>query len=368
MRLKPVKQSYFSTYFLLPMIVLLGIIALALWVMPASGSMLDCIDSTCRVTPGDGGSGTGSVFLIEDGQVFVLTNAHVATTIRMGLGFWDDGHLSKKIFGSTVLRSVSRDVAVIAVEASVFGRFLPTAIPLAPLGTRLHQGQAVMSVGCPGGQWATAWRGHVHGQPSDGRVAFNPAPALGRSGSAIYDTEGKHIVALLFAQELSGPGGEPINGLAIDIENIYAAIYGKMVRTKYTVLDREIFWPSAKQSQCGPQGCPTPQNQGGGGWRGEQGGIGGYGYILPYRKRQQERDRQQDKKIGDLYPTKPFTPPKAEVGPPPRYSFPTPKSKPPVVKKERMSPVLALVVLFVMCMAGVAIGLISQWKATYRKL
>ena len=368
--MKPTRKTnnYWIDFTLLAVIAFCGFVALLMWAGSTFGALPDCIDSTCRVTPGDGGSGTGSVFLIEDGQVFVLTNAHVATTIRMGLEFWDDGHLSKKVFGSTVLRSVSRDVAVIAVEASVFGRFPPTAIPLAPLNYKLHQGQAVFSVGCAKGAWATAWRGHVHGQPDGGWVAFNPTPALGRSGSAIYDSAGEYIVALLFAQQLDGPDGKPVNGLAIDIETIYAAIYGKSVATSYDVTDRERFWPPMKQAQgCGPQGCP-PQGGQGGGWRGGQGGIGGHGYVLPYRRRQQERDRQQDKKIGELYPTKPFTPPKEKVGPPPRYGFPTPKSKPPAAEEKGNSTAIAIIVILVLSVWGAVIGLLSQWKATYRKM
>lgn len=361
MSLKPVKQSYFSAYFLVPMIVLLGCVALAMWAGQARGALPDCIDSTCRVTPGDGGSGSGSVFLIEDGYVYVLTNAHVATTIRMGLEFWSDGHLSSKIFGSTVLRSVSRDVAVVAVEASVFGRFLPTAIPLAPLETELYQGQAVFSVGCAKGSWATAWRGHVHGEPGDGRLAFNPTPALGRSGSAIYDADGEHIVGLLQAQRLDGLGGNPIYGLAIDIDTIYAAIYGNKVSTKNTVNDRETFWPPQKQAQdCGPQGCPTPQ------WRGSP--QSGRGYILPYRQKQQQIDRRQDKGIGDLYPTKPFKVPdpelKIEIKPAPA----SPKWKPPVVKKKGVSVGVIVVLVLIASVIGAVIGLVVQWKKTYRKM
>lgn len=364
MSLKPVKQSYLSAYFLIPMIVLLGCVALAMWAGQACGALPDCIDSTCRVTPGDGGSGTGSVFLIEDGYVYVLTNAHVATTIRVGLEFWSDGHLSRKIYGSTVLRSVSRDVAVIAVETSVFGRFLPTAIPLAPLETELYQGQAVFSVGCANGSWATAWRGHVHEQPGDGRVAFNPTPALGRSGSAIYDSAGEHIVALLNLQRWDKPkdqGGKPIWGIAVDIENIYAAIYGSGVKTSYNVTDRERFWPPQKQAQeCGPQGCPTPQ------WRGSP--QSGRGYILPYRQKQQQIDRRQDKGIGDLYPTKPFKVPdpelKIEIKPAPA----SPKWKPPVVKKKGFPMGVFVVLMLIASAIGCVIGLVVQWKKTYKKM
>ncbi len=50
----------------------------------AKASMTDCIDATCRITAADGGVGSGCVFEIGQGRVYVLTAAHVAGKDRDG--------------------------------------------------------------------------------------------------------------------------------------------------------------------------------------------------------------------------------------------------------------------------------------------
>ena len=184
-----------------------------------------CIDATCRITAEDGGRGTGCVFEISGGRVFVLTNAHVATSSALRLEFWREGHVSQPLRGTTVLRSPEADTAVVVVAAEAFQGMLPAAIPLAPPTYRVQAGQTVASVGCAEGQWSTAWKGHVLGYDrAEGHdVAFDPPPANGRSGSAIFDADGRQIVALLHARREE----DRSYGLAVNLEVIHRAIYGK---------------------------------------------------------------------------------------------------------------------------------------------
>jgi hypothetical protein len=281
-----------------------------------------------------------------------MTNAHVATSIRMELEFWSDGFKSRKIIGSTMLRAVSRDIAVIAIDASAFGRSLPNVIPIAPMDTKLYPGQVITSVGCAGGAWATAWEGHVR-RPDGigGMIAFSPTPALGRSGSAIFDADGKMIVALLRAQAIDGRK-EPVYGLAVNIREIWAALYGAEYSTGIHVEDREVFWPPAVQVQCGPDGCPPSQGSG--------------GYVLPYRQRQEQINRRQDKQIGDLYPGKPFKAPGAEVEPPADENLDQPPPQETAVKEQHPLTVLSFLavagVLLICIGVGCAVGIGKEWR------
>ena len=244
-----------------------GVLAILIWAGKADSAMTDCIDATCRVktAPDNGGRysmGTGVVFEISNGKVHVLTNAHVATTAKMKLEFWRDGHKMNSVPGVTVLRDKRRDVAVISIDVAAFSDNLPTVIPLAPRDTVLLDGQEVTSAGCPRGEWTKAWIGHVENS-LDGRIAFQPGPFGGQSGSAIFDADGTQIVALLNLQELNSRD-EIIRGYAVSLENIYAAIYGEAVEKDVNYWKRQRSWPfTPKPSQCGPKGCPRPEKYGG---------------------------------------------------------------------------------------------------------
>jgi hypothetical protein len=234
----------------------------------ADAAMTDCIDATCRVktTPSRDGKysiGTGVVFEISNGKVHVLTNAHVATTLIMRLEFWRDGHKMDSVSGVTVLRDRKRDVAVISIDVAVFGDRLPTVIPLAPRGTVLLDGQEIISAGCPKGRWTKAWIGHIENS-LDGRIKFQPGPYGGQSGSALFDADGTQIVALLNLQETRGKDGPIIAGYAVNLENVYAAIYGEVEEEEEEVnyWRRQRSWPYTP-AQCGPKGCPRPEKYGG---------------------------------------------------------------------------------------------------------
>ena len=233
------------------------------------GSLMDCIDATCRVKTVTAGSmysvGTGVVFKIDNDTVYVLTNAHVATTDSMKLEFWKDGHKLDAVVGKTTLRDRQRDVAVISVPRSKFVDYLPTVIPLAARGTVLEDGQTIMSAGCPKATWTRAWIGHVE-NTKNGRVAFQPGPYGGQSGSALFNATGSEIVALLNLQERNSRDGPIIRGYAVTLENIYIAVYGEVVEKDTNYWKRQRSWPYAKvpaPAQCGPKGCPRPEKYGG---------------------------------------------------------------------------------------------------------
>ncbi len=275
----------------------------------AFGGIDDCYDATCRIYGGQS-RGTGCVFEISRGNVFVLTNRHVVSSASaVQCSFWTQGHESVKIGGRVSLRSNQVDVAVVVIPVASFGGRLPKVIPIAPRGTRLEKGQTIVSVGCAKGAWATGFKGHVLGHFGE-NLLFMPPPADGRSGSAIFDAEGTTIVGLLF-----GRAKDDSHGSAVTTENLYRALNfsqtsaGEWVHSPQKVLDYG-------NTQCGPDGCPSPTQ-----------GLLGRGYIAPYRRNQQQRDQGQnqvlrglDLRIDDLYPTLPPQVPNIDlqVGPRPQ--------------------------------------------------
>ena len=166
-----------------------GVAALLGAAGPARAALSDCIDATCRITTAEGSCGSGCVFEIGNGSVYVLTAGHVAgNAAAVQCEFWRHGHQSSPLAGQVIGRSAAADAAVVAVPAAALGGLLPAAIPLAPRGEAVRAGDTLASVGCAGGSWSTGWKGHALGYEAE-ELRFVPAPANGRSGSALFDGE-----------------------------------------------------------------------------------------------------------------------------------------------------------------------------------
>lgn len=199
----------------------------------ARADLATAIDATCRISHTNS-IGTGCAFAKDEAHYYVLTNAHVvdlANVVRCQ--FWNHGAPAGEVAGRVLFREESgpRDVAVVAVpRASV-----AWSVPVVPLGQPDYQfGSAIASVGCARGQWPTAWQGYVTTVDASA-VEFMPAPADGRSGSAILDHAAERIVGLIAWRTGSV-------GRAISLPEIYAAL---------------------QNVDCGPGGCfphrrPTP--------------------------------------------------------------------------------------------------------------
>ncbi|HUW81914.1 MAG TPA: serine protease [Phycisphaerae bacterium] len=271
---------------------------LTLWAANlARASMADCIDATCRISTPDGGRGTGCVFEVDGGRVYVLTCAHVVEGVStVELEFWRAGHQSRKIAATVAARSTGADAAIVTVAEAAFAGAPPAAVPMAPREYVVTAGQTLVSVGCANGTWSTAWKGHaLRQQGSD--LLFRPTPANGRSGSAIFDAEGTRIVGLLRARN-----EQDRHGIATSIEGLYR---GLGTPTAY----------AGRQVQCPGGVCPTPQ---GGAqatpedspWR-----------LLPYRQKQDQQFRGiQQQQSNPVYPTLPMQPigpaaPAVDLGP-----------------------------------------------------
>jgi hypothetical protein len=200
------------------------------------------MDATCRMTTPDGSRGTGCVFEIRQGQVYVLTAAHVVDKyLQVACEFWRDGHQSVPLQGQVIARVENQqtDAAIVAINAALFGPTLPAVIPVAPPETVLSPGETIASVGCAHGNWSTGWKGHVLGyQGTD--LTFVPAPADGRSGSALFDAQGKTIIGIVRARTLD-------NGMGI----------ASGLQALYRDLGRAPECRTQCGPQCGPNGCST---------------------------------------------------------------------------------------------------------------
>jgi len=261
----------------------------------ARAAIDDCIDATCRITAADGGRGTGCVFEVSQGRVYVLTAAHVVgQSRRVECEFWRHGHRSSPLAGQVTARNEAADAAIVVLGQAAFGGVLPTAIPLAPRDHVLRPGQPIVSVGCAGGSWSTGFKGHVLGyQGAD--LLFVPGPANGRSGSAIFDAAGQRIVGLLRARSM-----DDSRGIATSLQALYGAFSGPS-NCKSRIENGQL----QVDAQCPGGQCPTVPSQGDvTPWR-----------LLPYRHYQDERFRQIERQLPGPGSTWPTLPPGAAAPP-----------------------------------------------------
>ncbi len=232
-----------------------------------------CVEATSRITATDGGRGTGCAFERSQGYLFLLTGAHVATSRDVQCEFWRAGHQSRPLPGRVVLRDEASDVAVVAIAEAALVGHVPPVVPLAPPEWVAAPGVTLHSVGCANGAWATGWQGHALGYDA-ADLHFLPAPANGRSGSALFDAAGRLIIGLVRAR--SGDGSR---GIATSVQAVYRALGNEAQRR--TVARASL--PPVVLAQCAGGLCPSR------------------GSLLPFRS--QPSDPGQG---GPLYPTLPL--------------------------------------------------------------
>lgn len=217
----------------------------------ARGSTDDQFAAVCRITS-PGGAGSGCVYGLGQDFAMILTAAHVVEGQQaVSCEFWSRGHQSSKLPGQVLVSDPTIDAAVVAVPVSAFGGVLPTAVALGNASDVPATGAAVVTVGCPGGAWASAVKGHIT-RSEGGRVFFVPAPAGGRSGSVLTNEAGDRIVGIVQVRTMDNSEGG-----ATSIATIRARMEGKIkVACRDFTPCREVL--SYAPVQCGPGGCPVP--------------------------------------------------------------------------------------------------------------
>lgn len=240
----------------------------------ADASLDDCLDAVCRVSHSDGDGtrsvGSGCAFEIAhagepDAEVRVLTNWHVAEgRDDLTVEFWRAGHQSVQFRGVCRWGSYNprthRDIAVVGVPLADFAGLPPAVIPLADPAAWPRPGDTVLSAGCELGRWPSAWRGHVVDQADAAAVRFLPISVEGRSGSPLFDADGKTIVGLIAWHD-----GQL--GIAMTVQEIHRAFRGETgpvatVRSKAQgepLTETQLLGPWKPSPRCPGGICPLPR-------------------------------------------------------------------------------------------------------------
>ncbi len=225
----------------------------------------DCYDAATRIRSGNS-LGSGCVFHVDQRSVWVITNAHVvgsASTVQVE--FFRRGYKSNPLAGQVTYRNITApiDVAIVALPVQSFGGVLPRPIPL---GRDLHQGDELISVGCPLGDWPALWNGRV--VSTQGYTKFLPGShnlgsrgdqMQGRSGSVICDAQGQYIAGLIAWHDGTHGVAQPISMLR---RFATAAIEGQggSLGQVPTQTPRPRTYGD-NDAQCGPNGCPPWRQQ-----------------------------------------------------------------------------------------------------------
>jgi len=219
-------NSRISRRYVFPLAMLLLFFLFGVCSFADEGGLERCLDATCRVRAG-GSVGSGCVFASSRTHLFVLTAAHVLENAsQVECEFWQNGQALRRHAANVALQDTQEDVAVLALTRLPFGEQPPTIIPLAASDEAAKPETTLLSVGCANGAWATAWQGRIITRQQDA-IRFLPPPAEGRSGSAIFDAEGKNILGIILAR---GETSTTSVGIARSAE----AIRNVLVRHKLT--------------------------------------------------------------------------------------------------------------------------------------
>lgn len=287
-------------------IVTLAIALVALAAGLALAGPQEFYGAACRVSTPHG-MGSGCCYSVDNRVVAVITCHHVVKGNRTAwVEFYRPSGRSAKILGQVIVSRPDVDAAVIVIPSHVFRGILPKALPPAKKLPRV--GAKIATVGCPNGQDIQGYTATVSRYEGQDMI-FAPAPAMGRSGSAIADYDGNEIVAILYAHQ---PSGRPVEGRATTITAIASAVDNQIQRTALAfdeavenqeVVETQCAGGQCPGGQCAPQGNrifgQRPQaQQPSVPWPNEE--LPGPAYdsaagqrdpLLPYRQREAEEDR-----------------------------------------------------------------------------
>lgn len=184
-----------------------------------------------RVTVNEGrssGVGSGIVVGSDNSHYYALTNAHVATTEKLEVEFFDAGTITK-CSGVTVMRDESVDLAVIKINTNGYN---PAIVPIDPNYT-LSKNEVLASIGHPEGGMPTCYFCSYKGRDETMGVYYTPPPKQGRSGSPLLSTDGNRVVGIVYGYLTNAPN----YGLAVPADTVADFVRAGMTGTK-----RESKW------------------------------------------------------------------------------------------------------------------------------
>lgn len=307
-----------------PRLMLLLPILLALCSPTAAADLETVHNATVRLTAGDGGRGTGTVFERSNGLVWILTCAHVATSPTLQAEFYAAGHESRGVPVTVQWRHEGADLAIARVSEAGLGGVQPAAVPFAPPNHVVPAGARLRTAGSALGVWPTSFVGHAVGYHNSD-LHFVPAPANGRSGSAILDDTGR-IVGVVRAR-----ANDDSYGVATPIQAAYRLWGSTEQRTSATAVQmptvptqqpfryqlplpgvqRRQWIDGFNQGQSGGGGCPGGVCPAPNGQSSPFGGGGsGLWPTLPFAQSQ-----PQPQPLDQAPTPLPYAPPAVDLGP-----------------------------------------------------
>lgn len=198
------------------------------------------LETTCRVQAGDA-YGSGSCIKYEDGKYWILSNAHVVGRNKtVYVEFFRNGRKTLPIPAKVEWRRLEDkteiDFALLSVSENYFGKYPPRVATMAPTGA-VAVGGYMVSAGCPGARWPSAWEGFLINS-QEGRLLFYPPPLGGQSGSGLYiickekdeyQTYLKGVVTWRIegGVETTSRGYENAHGGAASVDRLVDAIEGR---------------------------------------------------------------------------------------------------------------------------------------------
>jgi hypothetical protein len=227
--------------------------------------------SSCRIMASNS-AGSGTAIYEDSNYIYILTNAHVATTSNPTVEFFHNGYKTQPIPGKTIWRLVYNrtdiDFALIRVQKRSLS-VQPEIVPLAPPGYTVKRGDYIASAGCPYARWLEIWEGHIISDDMT-RIKFYPAPLDGQSGSGIFvNIDGNiYIVGIVTWRlgsragilDIINPSPEEAYGGAVTAEKLRKVLAGDVspisFKTAATLLSTGLYALGADNKY-------YPQNQDG---------------------------------------------------------------------------------------------------------
>jgi len=193
----------------------------------AKADLEDISKATCKVYS-DEGTGTGIVFLENEGYYYILTAAHVVfgndglADNQLEVEFFVNGFQSRKMIARTDITfyfpATTTDVAVLKMAKMELGQYpKPSVIPLAKSNEKISSNDVILTYGCPQGRWPSGQVGHVTSYRSDG-MTIKPYPMAGRSGSGVFDESGQKILGIIIWK----------NGMSVTAKKIRMLLTGQL--------------------------------------------------------------------------------------------------------------------------------------------
>jgi hypothetical protein len=183
----------------------------------AFGTFDEALDSTCLIKT-DNNYGTGVVYAEDANYFYICSAGHVLRNNGIQdktakIGFFCEGRRSQlvdsEVLWTEYKANTSDDLGVIRLKKELVKGLPIKVIPFDSERDPISVDSSITSWGCANGSWVTGWSGRVTSS-NNNYIYFNPNPAVGRSGSPIFNKDSSKIVGIIVMQSTSGGIAVPV--------------------------------------------------------------------------------------------------------------------------------------------------------------